>query len=287
MSDTPKTPAEAARNAYFPHPAWKFNQLDEDSLASWVAVAQAAIDTYLAQVAEGLPQRQEIETLVTSIEGFELHREESQAIIDLFAERFAKLQAERDTLKATIAEAHALIDADASKIIRNAKDGYPDGRVPRELTLPERVNALCIYAADWKRWFEEYQHYVMEGRCKQHDDLIAERDELRRKLADEKSANLRNCQDAGRDIDDLNQRLIERTEGFMARLEEKTKRERYVPIEEHEAKMKVAVNALEDCEEYFKDRIDADHDGTRFVGNVESCKYNEVTEALTTLKGTK
>jgi hypothetical protein len=55
------------------------------------------------------------------------------------------------------AEAHAVLDADASKIIRNAKDGYPEGREPRELTLAERVKALCIYAADWKRWCEEAQ----------------------------------------------------------------------------------------------------------------------------------
>jgi hypothetical protein len=53
------------------------------------------------------------------------------------------------------AEAHAILDADASKIIRNAKDGYPEGREPRELTLAERVKALCIYACDWKRWCEE------------------------------------------------------------------------------------------------------------------------------------
>lgn len=58
-------------------------------------------------------------------------------------------------LEATIAETHAILDADASKIIRNAKDGYPEGREPRELTLAERVKALCIYAADWKRWCEE------------------------------------------------------------------------------------------------------------------------------------
>ena len=58
-------------------------------------------------------------------------------------------------LEAIIAEAHAILDADESKIIRNAKDGYPEGREPRELTLAERVKALCIYAADWKRWCEE------------------------------------------------------------------------------------------------------------------------------------
>jgi hypothetical protein len=49
-------------------------------------------------------------------------------------------------------EIHAILDADESKIIRDAIDGYPDGRTPRTLTLQERVNALCKYASDWKRW---------------------------------------------------------------------------------------------------------------------------------------
>jgi len=62
------------------------------------------------------------------------------------------------------AEAHAILDADASKIIRNAKDGYPEGREPRELTLAERVKALCIYAADWKRWCEEARKASEEWR---------------------------------------------------------------------------------------------------------------------------
>jgi hypothetical protein len=52
----------------------------------------------------------------------------------------------------TCAEIHAVLDADESKIIRNAQDGYPEGRTPHELTLLERVTALCTYAADWKRW---------------------------------------------------------------------------------------------------------------------------------------
>ena len=50
---------------------------------------------------------------------------------------------------------HALLDNDKSKIIRNEKDGYPEGRPDRELTLLERVKALCRYAADWKKWCEE------------------------------------------------------------------------------------------------------------------------------------
>lgn len=53
---------------------------------------------------------------------------------------------------AECADAHAILDSDDSQIIRNAKDGYPDGRAPQVLTLAERVSALCTYAADWKRW---------------------------------------------------------------------------------------------------------------------------------------
>jgi hypothetical protein len=58
-------------------------------------------------------------------------------------------------LRKQLEAAHAVLDADPSKIIRNAKDGYPEGRESQELTLAERVKALCIYAADWKRWCVE------------------------------------------------------------------------------------------------------------------------------------
>lgn len=47
---------------------------------------------------------------------------------------------------------HSILDSDESQIIRNAKDGYPEGRTPRVLTLQDRVAALCTYASDWKRW---------------------------------------------------------------------------------------------------------------------------------------
>jgi len=57
----------------------------------------------------------------------------------------------------TCVEIHSLLDADESMIIRNARDGYPEGRTPRELTLLERVKSLCTYAADWKRWCIEAQ----------------------------------------------------------------------------------------------------------------------------------
>ena len=58
-------------------------------------------------------------------------------------------------LRAELTNTHSILDGDESKIIRNAKDGYPEGREARVLTLAERVKSLCIYAADWKRWTEE------------------------------------------------------------------------------------------------------------------------------------
>lgn len=58
-------------------------------------------------------------------------------------------------LRKQLEAAHVVLDADPSKIIRNAKDGYPEGRESQELTLAERVKALCIYAADWERWYVE------------------------------------------------------------------------------------------------------------------------------------
>ena len=54
-----------------------------------------------------------------------------------------------------IKEVHAILDSDESKNIRNEKDGDPEGRPHRELSLQERVRALCKYAADWKRWYDE------------------------------------------------------------------------------------------------------------------------------------
>ncbi len=48
---------------------------------------------------------------------------------------------------------HTILDNHESQIIRNTKDGYPEGREPRDLTLAERVQALCTYASDWKKWY--------------------------------------------------------------------------------------------------------------------------------------
>ena len=55
-------------------------------------------------------------------------------------------------------QVHSILDVDESRIIRNAKDGYPGGQPPRVLTLQERVMALCLYAADWKRWCLEKEN---------------------------------------------------------------------------------------------------------------------------------
>ena len=58
--------------------------------------------------------------------------------------------------------AHAVLDADESEIIRNTKDGYPEGQTPRELTLAERVAALCRYASDYARWFKDAEARAKE-----------------------------------------------------------------------------------------------------------------------------
>lgn len=58
-------------------------------------------------------------------------------------------------------EIHLLLDNDPSKIIRNKKDGYPDGRPDKELTLLERIKALCRYASDYKKWFEKSEQQLL------------------------------------------------------------------------------------------------------------------------------
>ena len=75
--------------------------------------------------------------------------------VKVLTDRLEAAEKERDALRAEIEAIHSLLDNDESKIIRNAKDGYPEWREPKELTLTERVTALCKYAADWKRWCNE------------------------------------------------------------------------------------------------------------------------------------
>ena len=64
-----------------------------------------------------------------------------------------KLKAAAQAACSVCNDVHSILDADESEIIRDAKDGYPEGRTPRVFTLQERVTALCRYASDWKRWY--------------------------------------------------------------------------------------------------------------------------------------
>ena len=88
-----------------------------------------------------------------------VRKDEHDAVVRELNERLTKQQSDMlDTivqLRAELTNTHSILDGDESKIIRNAKDGYPEGREARVLTLAERVKSLCIYAADWKRWCEE------------------------------------------------------------------------------------------------------------------------------------
>jgi len=52
---------------------------------------------------------------------------------------------------------HSLIDGEPAQIVRNAKDGYPEGREDRVLSIDERIAALKLFAADYKRWHKELE----------------------------------------------------------------------------------------------------------------------------------
>ena len=69
-----------------------------------------------------------------------------------------KLRAAAQAACSVCNEVHSILDADESQIIRDTKDGYPEGRTPRVLTLQERVTALCRYASDWKNWYLEREN---------------------------------------------------------------------------------------------------------------------------------
>ena len=79
--------------------------------------------------------------------------------ITALREALAEQPAQQEPVACSVCEqVHLILDNDPSQIIRDAKDGYPDGRAPRVLTLPERVTALCMYAAHWKRWCLEHEN---------------------------------------------------------------------------------------------------------------------------------
>jgi hypothetical protein len=84
-----------------------------------------------------------------------------------------------EKLERELAEAHAVLDADPSKIIRNHSEGFPEGREPHELTLAERVQALCKYAADWKHWFFAVEQSLTDERDQLQKDLDHQREVAR------------------------------------------------------------------------------------------------------------
>ena len=105
--------------------------------------AKWSIEKALAVVRSGATCKDDLQ--VHDIEG------KSEAIEGLIAD-IASIKSKPPVTCFVCSEVHSILDADESKIIRNARDGYPEGREPRELTIAERVIALCVYAADWKRW---------------------------------------------------------------------------------------------------------------------------------------
>lgn len=107
-----------------------------------VYAAIAALKAALEQPEQEPTQWRDMVVVSLVREGINKHK--ARELADHFAAQPESCQ--------TCVEIHSLLDADESMIIRNARDGYPEGRTPRELTLLERVKSLCTYAADWKRW---------------------------------------------------------------------------------------------------------------------------------------
>lgn len=87
-----KTPAEAARKEYFSYPISPLERDSEDFAEVFEKVAQVAIDAYLANAASELPTIKDVLNAFTV--GPDSHWDER--VYALFAERFAKLKAERD-----------------------------------------------------------------------------------------------------------------------------------------------------------------------------------------------
>jgi len=54
-------------------------------------------------------------------------------------------------------DVHLLLDGEPAMIVRNAKDGYPEGREDRVFSIEERIAALKQFAADYQRWLKELE----------------------------------------------------------------------------------------------------------------------------------
>jgi hypothetical protein len=85
---TEPTPAEAARDAYYYRDGFKYRGQPG---TEWDRAAKAAIDANLAQVKEGLPNELEVQS-AEDFRGLD-------GVCELYTERFAKLESERDSLK--------------------------------------------------------------------------------------------------------------------------------------------------------------------------------------------
>lgn len=127
--------------------AWNRGELNPQVVDKYRAALQSAIEALQA----------ENERLNRLYSKEHKMRDDLRSQVDSLNDGFNNCQKERDALQAKLDATHAVLDSDDSKIVRNAADGYPEGREPRELTLSERVEALCTYATDWKRWCEEVQ----------------------------------------------------------------------------------------------------------------------------------
>lgn len=110
-------------------------------------------------------EKRELERIVTEFMGWLSARYSTDKELALTTQDIEKIDAVVNEIVETrttqelvpideIEKIHNLLDNDASKIIRNSKDGYPEGRPDKVLSLYERVKALCLYASDWKRWCE-------------------------------------------------------------------------------------------------------------------------------------
>lgn len=240
------TPAEAAYLTMYPNSTLTWEEYERVyPTHDWRRVAKAAIDTHLAQVAEGLPSVKEIDS---AFEGGPA-RNYGERVLGIFAERFAKLESENAKLKANyIADWIA-----CEKILTSAgidMDPTEYGGKTVETGIEDLKAAMDESKTILQKWTAEFA-----TRGTLANIYIAEKDAA---------------------ITDLNQRLIERTEGFMSRLAEKTKRERYVPIEEHEEMKRVAMEGLVS----MANMPEYDQDDAHRLRNLAA-------QALTKLKGTE
>ena len=347
--NTPKTPAEAAHDAY-----WEDTKfLARPTIEVWPKVAQASIDAYLAHVSAGLPTIQEMQVADDLNQWGSNQVGRLDTIRDLFTDRFAKLQAERDELQqalsgktvscgscnAIAAERDSLQAWKASMMAVEAE--WDEQKLARLLdvspgqscrkVIAQRVPEILAERDSLRQQLsdtmqigdalnndvqragekieelrrqndallkaEQTRHHGASGMCCMlRNEAIEKLGALKLELAEMKRENTV-CEGAIEllkgDVEELNARLIERTNESLRKLEEKTKRERYVPIEEHEEMKRVAVEALEevDANIYAPDTNCSCHISPPCNDCVENGATREVLtvvkSALTTLKGTK